>query len=185
METVPLPVRTDPRKRSFEGILGMTAAALFAISVPLAIALLAAERGHGIDEVFLTPGVSLVVTLWIFSGIGLAAVAAYSAFQFIWRKSESGGAWIALGIMALIVCGTFTGLVGLTGAWAATLGGVLVLVAGLVDLIKPGPQGQSLLERILGFLPGVRRPRPSPPAPDGPAVPADVEESGDMMEGKS
>jgi len=163
----------------------MTAAALFGISVPLAIALLAAERGHGIGEVFLTPGVSLVVTLWIFSGIGLAAVAAYSAFQFIWRKSESGGACIVLGIMALIVCGTFTRIAGLTGAWAGTGGALLILVAGLVDLIKPGPQGQSVVSRILSLVPGMRRPKASPPAPEGRAVPQEVEESGSMMEGKS
>ena len=133
--TVPLPVRTDPRTRLVEGLLGLTAGGLFAVSIPLAVVLLAGALGMTIDELLRAPGVSLRVTLWIFLGIALTAAALYSALLVLRKKAEAGAAWITFGIVAGSLCGLFAALANLAGAWAGVAGSALIFGSGLFDTV--------------------------------------------------
>jgi len=134
-ETVRLPVLTDPRTRLAEALLGFTAAGLFAVSMPLAIVLLANARGESVGDLLRAAGVSLVVTLWIFTGIALVATAAYSAVLVLRKKTEAGSAWIAFGILSIAFCLMFVALGKLPGALVGVAAGGLVLVGGLFDTV--------------------------------------------------
>ena len=134
-ETVPLPVLTDPRTRLVEGLLGVTAGGLFAIAVPLAIVLLAGERNATIDDLLRAAGISLIVTLWIFVGIALAATSLYAAVLVLRRKTEAGSGWVAFGIIALSFCFMFVAFGSLTGGWVGVLASGLILGAGLMDTV--------------------------------------------------
>lgn len=134
-ETVPLPVLTDPRTRLVEGLLGVTAAGLFAVSIPLAIVLLAGERRSTIDDLLRAEGVSLVVTLWIFLGIALAATAVYAAILVLRRKAEAGAGWVSFGIIAVSFTLMFVLFGSMVGAWVGVVASGLILGAGLIDTI--------------------------------------------------
>ncbi len=126
-QTIPLPVVTDPRTRLVEGLMGLTAAGLFAVAIPLAIVLLAGQVGMTLDELLRAAGISLIVTMWIFTGIGLTATAIYSAILVL---------WVAFGVVAGIVSGTFVVLARLSGAWVSVAASALILLAGLFDTIQ-------------------------------------------------
>ncbi len=135
-QTIPLPVVTDPRTRLVEGLMGLTAAGLFAVAIPLAIVLLAGQVGMTLDELLRAAGISLIVTMWIFTGIGLTATAIYSAILVLRKKTEAGAGWVAFGVVAGIVSGTFVVLARLSGAWVSVAASALILLAGLFDTIQ-------------------------------------------------
>ena len=122
--------------RLVEAVLGFAAAGMFVLSIPLAIVLLAAARGESLDVLVRAPGVSLVVTLWVFVGAALAATAAYAAFLVFRSKSEAGATWIALGITGAIMSALFLAVAGVSGAWVAIAGGGLFVAAGIFDTLN-------------------------------------------------
>ena len=125
----------NPRHRLLGIVLDLAAAALFAISVPLAIVLQAQSLGVDAYEVLRRSGTSLVATLWIFQGIAFGALAAYSGLLVLRKKSEGGGAWLAFGVFATILSSLFLGLTGLGGALFGVAAGVLLIAAGLLDFL--------------------------------------------------
>ena len=134
-ETVPLPVLTDPRTRLVEGLLGLTATGLYAVSVPLAIVLLSMSMQATIDDLLRAAGVSLIITLWIFLGIALTATALYASILVLRRKAEAGSAWIAFGIISISFCAMFVALGRLGGAWVGVVASGVILGAGLIDTV--------------------------------------------------
>ena len=134
--TVPLPVRTDPRTRLVEAVLGFAATGLFVVSIPLAIFLLAGARGESLDTLLRAPGVSLVVTLWIFLGVALTAASLYAALLVFRSKSEAGAGWIALGSVAAVLSAVFVALANVTGGWAGVAGGGLFVAGGIFDTLN-------------------------------------------------
>ena len=134
-ETVPLPVLTDPRTRLVEGLLGVTAAGLYAVSIPLAIVLLAGQRRSTIDDLLRAEGVSLIVTLWIFLGIALAATAIFAAILVLRRKAEAGAGWVSFGVIAIVLTIMFVLFGSMNGAWVGVVASGLILGAGLMDTV--------------------------------------------------
>ncbi len=132
---MPLPVVTDPRTRLVEGLLGLTAAGLYAVSVPLAIVLLSISLQASIDDLLRAPGVSLIITLWIFLGIALTATAVYAAILVLRRKAEAGSAWIAFGIISISFCIMFVAVGRLSGAWVGVAASGVILGAGFIDTV--------------------------------------------------
>ena len=134
-ETVPLPVRVDPRRRLGGGVLGIVAGGLFATSVPVTILLLANKLGVTPADVFLLTGSSLMATLWSFLGVGFAAMVLYAGIQVLRRKAEAGIGWIVLGAIAIFLSAVFLLFTGLTGAWVGIVAGVTLIAAGLLNVL--------------------------------------------------
>lgn len=117
------------------GVLGLTAGALAALSVPLAIFVLAAELGMTIDQVMTAAGTSLIATLWIFMGVAYAAVAFYAAILVLRKKSEAGAGWLFFGVVGIVLSTVFLLFTGLTGAIVGIAAGALLFVGGLLDIL--------------------------------------------------
>ena len=135
-ETLPLPVRIDPRRRLIGWVLGLVAASLFVISIPLAIVSLAASNGISYSDVFYLSGVSLIATLWIFQSVSFTAVGAYGSILVLRRKAEARAGWISFGIIAASLSAIFFLLARLSSAWVGIVAGILLVVAGVLNILK-------------------------------------------------
>ena len=133
VETVPVPVRIDPRIRFMGLVFGFVAASLYVASAPVAIFLIGASRGLTLSEVMLVPGASVIATLWIFQCIGFAATGFYCSVIVMWKKAHVGGGWAVLGFFELIFSLVFVFPVGLTGAWLGVAAGILLIVGGVLN----------------------------------------------------
>jgi|GEM_PF-4611857 len=134
-ETVPLPVRTNPRRRLATGVLGLTAAGLIAFAIPLGIFLYADRLGVSVNQVMIRSGASLVATLWIFMGVAVTAVTVYASILVLRKKSEAGAGWMFLGVMGIILSTVFLLFTGLTGAIVVIVAGGLLVLGGLLDIL--------------------------------------------------
>jgi hypothetical protein len=135
VETVPLPLKRDPRRRLIGVALGFVAPSLYVASAPLAIALLASEHGLTYDQVLLLAGVSLIATLWIFQCIGFAAVGFYAPILVLQKKAYIGAGWVVLGTFEIVFSAVFVSIGALTGAWLGLAAGILMVVAGVLNVL--------------------------------------------------
>ncbi len=134
-ETVPLPVRTNPRRRVIATLLGFAAASLEIISAPLAIYYLSVVTGLSYSEVLQLAGVSLIATLWIFQAIGFTAVGIYGSVLVLRKKAQAGAGWIVFGVFEVSFALTFLLVAGLLSAWVGiAAGGVMILGGALNSL---------------------------------------------------
>jgi len=108
---------------------------LYAVSIPLAIVLLAGQRRSTIDDLLRAEGVSLIVTLWIFLGIALAATAIFAAILVLRRKAEAGAGWVSFGVIAIVLTIMFVLFGSMNGAWVGVVASGLILGAGLMDTV--------------------------------------------------
>ncbi len=132
-ETIPLPVRTNPRLQLIGVGLGFAAASVYVASAPLAIYYLAVGLGVDFSEVLLLSGVSLIATLWIFQCVAFAAVGFYSSILMLLKKAQIGAGWVTLGVFSISFSAIFLAVGGLFGAWFGVLAGGLVMGAGLLN----------------------------------------------------
>ena len=134
-ETIPLPVRTDPRVRLIGVLLGFVASSIYVISAPVAIYFLAVDSGLTISEVFTLSGVSLIATLWIFQAVGFAVVGFYGSVLVLRKKAQAGAGWIVYGIVSVSFALIFLLFTALFGAWLGIAAGSMFIVAGAINML--------------------------------------------------